>query len=213
MPSSATTLRHAGAIFASILMIVSARAQSGGQSADFEVDGTAAYLSGELGEAILRKTQRLLAGTPNLEWIVTVSVPGSDTDENLEAGRLIRRAGIATYVPADGMIASGGTDFFLAGVERIVEQGACVGVHSWADDAETRQPKDIPRNDEAHKVFLDYYRDIGVSEEFYWFTLRSAPAEGMHWMSESEIRRFSVATEILPTDPQTLADLPPCDDR
>ncbi len=187
--------------------------QADDESAFFEIEGNVAYLSGELGEAIDAKVARLLRDVPDLEWIVTSFVPGSDTDENLLAGRRIRQADIATYIPADGMIASGGTDFFLAGAERIVEQGACIGVHSWADDSETRQPKDIPRGDEAHRVYLDYYRDIGIDEAFYWYTLSAAPAEKIHWMSDAEIRKYGVATEILATQGDMRRRLPACEDR
>ena len=47
---------------------------------------------------------------------------------------MVRNRGIATHLPADGEIASGGVDFFLAGVKRTAEAGAKIGVHSWADD-------------------------------------------------------------------------------
>jgi hypothetical protein len=207
--TSLTTLIAAAA--ASACLALPAAAQD--DSARFEVEGDTAYLEGELGERIRDKVANLLQENPDLQWISTVYVPGSDTDSNLEAARLVRGAGIGTYIPADGMIASGGTDFFLSGVQRVVEQGACIGVHSWADDGDRRRAADIPREDEAHKVYLDYYRDIGIDEAFYWFTLRAAPAEGMHWMTEAEIRQYRIATEIVPTDPAELASFAPCEER
>ena len=42
-----------------------------------------------------------------------------------------RRAGVNTYLPQEGSIASGATDFFLVGKRRVVEEGEEVGMHSW----------------------------------------------------------------------------------
>ena len=54
-------------------------------------------------------------------------------DVNLLASREIRNRGIATHIAKDGMVASGGTDMFLAGAKRTIEIGAKLGVHSWGD--------------------------------------------------------------------------------
>ena len=60
------------------------------------------------------------------------NVQGSVDDEaNIAAARLVRERGLNTLIPGSGMIASGGTDFFLAGVKRTVQPGAKIGVHSW----------------------------------------------------------------------------------
>ncbi|MFT5530530.1 MAG: hypothetical protein ACI91O_000543 [Candidatus Poriferisodalaceae bacterium] len=55
----------------------------------------------------------LLEDHPQVTTIVLGFVPGSADDEaNLEAALLIRDAGLATHVPADGQVASGGADFY-----------------------------------------------------------------------------------------------------
>ena len=134
---------------------------------------------------------RLSVGT-----LVFTLVPGSaDDDVNLSLGRMIRERGLNTYLPAAGEIASGGTDLFLAGVRRIIERGARVGVHSWAGGQFTAT--DLPRDHPEHEKYLNYYRDLGISEDFYWFTIQSAPADGMHWMSEEELGRFQVYTDLI----------------
>ena len=137
-----------------------------------------------------------LKDAPEVAVVVLTSVPGSADDEtNVELGRMIRRAGMTTYLPAGGLVASGGTDLLLSGARRVVERGAEVGVHSWAS-GDGVSGDSVPRNDPQHKLFLDYYRDIGIAEEFYWFTLSAAPADSMHWMSEDEMAQYAVYTEL-----------------
>jgi hypothetical protein len=81
---------------------------------------------------------------------------------------------------------------FLAGTRRIIEPGACVGVHSWA--AEDFTATDISRTSREHDRYLDYYNDVGIDPAFYWFTIKAAPAEGMHWMTPAEVDQYNVST-------------------
>lgn len=124
-------------------------------------------------------------------------VPGSDDDDaNLVLSHQVRKAGLTTNVPTDGLISSGGVDLFLAGTKRTLSVGACVGVHSWEGGG--IEGKDLPRDDEEHHKYLKYFNDIGISHELYWFTLRAAPANGMHWMTQEEVDTYDVATEPAP---------------
>lgn len=137
----------------------------------------------------------VIAQNPQVTTLVLALVPGSaDDDANLELAQMVRDRGLATVVPANGLVASGGTDLFLAGVEREVEPGACLGVHSWAagDDLEGA---DLPDDDPEHDVYLDYYDGIGIDEDFYWFTLDAAPAQGMYWMNADDVDTYEVVTE------------------
>ena len=137
----------------------------------------------------------LLNRSPNVRTLVLTSVPGSADDEtNIPLGRTLRGAGMTTYLPAQGMVASGGTDLLVSGMRRIVERGALVGVHSWASGSQSGS--DIPRDDPSHRLFLDYYRDMGIPEAFYWFTLDAAPPEDMHWMTEAELTLYRIATVL-----------------
>ena len=136
-----------------------------------------------------------LEDAPDVRVVVLTNVPGSAHDEeNLALGRMLREAGMVTYLPSEALVASGGTDLFLSGARRIVERGALVGVHSWADSGGTNGD-DLPRDDPEHELFLDYYRQLEIPEDFYWFTLESAPPEDMHWMSEAEMERYAIHTE------------------
>ena len=137
-----------------------------------------------------------LKDSPGIRVVVLVNVPGSADDEaNLKLGRMLRQAGISTYLPARGLVASGGVDLLLSGARRIVERGAMVGVHSWAD-SDGSSGDAIPREHPHHRLYLEYYQEMGVTQEFYWFTLGAAPPEGMHWMTEAEMERYEIFTEL-----------------
>ncbi len=36
---------------------------------------------------------------------------------------------------------------------------------------------------------------MDIPEEFYWRTLEAAPANDIHWMTETEVAEFHVRTE------------------
>lgn len=179
--------------------------------ATFTFDDGDLWMSGEIDTSTPDDLLRALNAHPDVEWIVLEYVPGSNNDDaNLIASRIVRQRGLNTVIPSGGLIASGGTDFFLAGKERIVERGACIGVHSWSDDDDPTPPTKLPRNHVAHQMFLEYYRELGIPEQFYWYTLKAATADGMHYMSETEIRNYGVATEFEGEEYWNLAS---CDSR
>ena len=156
----------------------------------FEVgaDGWA-ELNGVIGPWTMPQLLRLLHDAPQLKGIRMVEVPGSMDDDTLvRVGRILHRSGLATHVPADGMVASGAVDFFLSSASRSFEEGAKIGVHSWAGgdgDGST-----LPKSDPAHQMYLDFYQEIGIPEGFYWFTLEAAPAEDIHWMTDQELDKW-----------------------
>lgn len=142
------------------------------------------------------RLSKALQANPGIKVLVLYNVPGSDNDEaNLQASLMIRKAGLTTVVPSKGLVASGGTDMFLAGKRRIIEQGACVGVHSWAIG--NQEGADFPDSSREHDLYLNYYRSIGISPQFYWYTLDAAGADEMHWASVGEMNKFKMATSRL----------------
>ncbi|WP_052056445.1 hypothetical protein [Colwellia psychrerythraea] len=94
----------------------------------------------------------------------------------------------------DGMVASGGTDMFLAGVNRTIEAGARLGVHSWSDGS-GKVALDYPRDHQEHIKYLDYYSVMGIPADFYWYTLEAASAENIHWMTAQEIAQYGILTD------------------
>ena len=159
----------------------------------FGVSGDAAIMTGVIDSNIGEKLQTLFDEHPEIKTIILQNVEGSVDDEaNLEAARRVRERGLNTRIPGDGMVASGGTDFFLAGVKRTAEPGAMIGVHSWS--GLIVEGSKVPKNDPEHQKYLLYYKAMGIPAEFYWYTLRAAPSGGMHWMSVEEQRRYRVVT-------------------
>ncbi|WP_371229831.1 alpha/beta hydrolase [Roseovarius sp. 2305UL8-3] len=146
-------------------------------------------------------TPEIVAGAlrerPDIRVVTLRNIPGSDDDEaNLELARMLRAAGVSTIIPPGGMVASGGTDLFLAGVTRVAAPDACIGVHSWAVSGffGSEQGRDLPRDDPEHQLYLAYYREMGIHSDFYWYTLNSADADHIHWMNASEINSFGLTT-------------------
>ncbi len=148
---------------------------------------------GEIDGASLDTFEDIIEDHPDIRTLVLQNIGGSVDDvSNVEFSRVIREMGFTTVVPSDGLVASGGTDLFLAGTRRIIETGACIGVHSWA--AEDFTATDLSRESAEHDRYLDYYDDIGIDPDFYWFTIEIAPADGMHWMTPKEITQYGVST-------------------
>ncbi len=141
------------------------------------------------------------------------SVPGSmDDGVNVQTGRQVQKRGLTTLLLGRFAVASGGTDLFLAGKKRVIVAGARLGVHSWARPVGplggvfglplawlfgiVKSGGDVPKDAEDHQIYLEYYRDIGIPEAFYWFTLETSVRE-MHWMTPQEIVRFDAATQTI----------------
>ena len=164
--------------------------------ADFVVADGVAVMSGVIGADTPAKVLRLALEHPEVRTIAMSIVPGSIDDEaNLVAARLVRDYGWNTTVPSDGVIASGGVDFFVAGVERTIEEGAQLGVHTWGGGWwGQRSGADLPRDDPEHGRYLDYYAEMGIPAAFYWFTLDAAPADSIHNMTPDELVRYGIVT-------------------
>ena len=169
------------------------------EAATFEVEGGTAFMYGVIDHTTPAVVQALIGKHPEVTRIVMMDVPGSDDDPaNLAASRLIRESGMTTVVPSNGVIASGGVDFFTAGAHRIVEPCGKLGVHSWDDDGPDGGiilGNEVPRDHELHAMFLEFYREMGIPEDFYWFTLEAAPPQRIHWMSDEEIVLYGLVTE------------------
>ena len=168
--------------------------------ATFAIAGDVAFMNGVIGPTTPGRVLRLILEHPTVRTIVMEDVPGSMDDEsNLRAARMIRKHGFTTHLPADGMVASGGTDFFLAGAARTAEPGAQFGVHSWGGVGEAGV--DVPRDDPVHEQYLDFYREMEIPVAFYWYTLEAAGVEDVHWMTPDEIEQYRVLTSAAATAP------------
>lgn len=169
-------------------------------TAEFQVDGPVLIMRGVYEDTTTDTMLALLDANPDVRTLVLAWVGGADVsmDGNLVGGVEVRNRGLNTCVPAGGLVASGGTDFFLAGENRIVLEGAQVGVHSWEesdDQGNTETGDQVPRNDPRHQPFLEFYEAVGIPADFYWFTLEAAPASGMYYMTFDEMLQFGMIEE------------------
>ncbi len=152
------------------------------------------YMRGVIYRNTLIDIQKAFDENPQVTTLVMVDVPGSFDDEvNLLASREIRNRNINTYLPDSSVVASGGTDMFLAGKQRAVHETALLGVHSWSGG--DLAALDYPRDHEEHQKYLDYYVEMDIPKDFYWYTLEAAPADSIHWMTSAEIEQYKVITE------------------
>ena len=159
--------------------------------ASFDIEGNNAIMRGTIGVSTPFRVMELVFYHPEVKTIVMTDVPGSvDDDSSLRASRMVREHGLNTHVPSDGEVASGGTDFFQAGVERTCGKGAKFGVHSWSEFG--AEGTDYPRDDEVHEMYLDYCDEMGIPRSFYWYPLEVAPAAEIHYMTEDELARYNM---------------------
>lgn len=168
----------------------------GAGTSNLKVKGKEAFLSGTLGTITYNQLKNVIKNHPEVETIVLQDVRGSINDEvNMHTGRILREAGLNTKVLADSHIASGGVDLFAAGVSRTVVKGAKLGVHSWA--GEDVKGDELPKEHPAHQYQLRYFRQMlgeKFGPDFYFYTLTSAPAEDIYYMSDKEIQEWTLST-------------------
>ena len=163
------------------------------KAATFEVSGDRAYVNGVLGNKAYKAFKKMMKKNPGVKTLVLQQVPGSMNDEaNIPMCTELRKRNMNTELEANSVIASGGVDLFIAGVKRTAKPGAKIGVHSWRDGK--KDGKEYPADHEGHKIFLDYFKIIKRSPDFYWFTLEAAPAEDIHWMTRKEIDQYKLVT-------------------
>ncbi len=167
---------------------------SGENSAEFNVIGDKAYVNGILGKKAHKSFMKILKEHPNIKTLVLQQVPGSISDEwNVKTCKEVRKRNINTYLESTSIIQSGGVDLFIAGVKRYSENGSKIGVHAWSDLR--RGGNTYPPEHEEHDVFVDYFKAIKRDTSFYWFTLKAAPADGMHFMTKQEIEKYNLITD------------------
>ncbi len=174
----------------------------------FTAVGNQIVVSGTIDHTTLSAFEEVMDENPEIKTLVLQNIEGSvDDDSNVVFSRVVREEGFDTVVPSNGLVASGGTDLFLAGNRRVLEPGACVGVHSWGGGGYVAA--ELPEDHPEHDRYLNYFEDIGVDPDFYWFTLDAASEEEMHWMTASEANRFDMTTRSAPR----LGTAAICDER
>jgi hypothetical protein len=172
------------------------------------LDATHAALVDATDAASPQAFAAMMAAYPSLSVLEFLDAPGTSHDlANLKVGRLIRKAGLATHVPAGGSARSGAVELFLAGTRRSVDPGAMFAVHSWRDGL-GREPADFAPDAPENRLYLDYYAEMGMSPDqaraFYAMT-NSVPHAGAKWMEGAEMARWIGPDAAAPRAPATRA--------
>ncbi|MBE8182992.1 MAG: hypothetical protein HAW61_05680 [Candidatus Portiera sp.] len=163
----------------------------------FELQDNTLIMKGLISGKTPDQVYKIFAEHPDIDTIEMAWVEGSIDDRaNLEIALWVAGKELTTKIGRYGLIASGGTDFFLAGQERVVVDGAQIGVHSWASASGTAI--DYPRGHEFHQPYIDYYQGVGFTteeaENFYYYTIEAAPAGEIHIMTNDEIIDYKLTT-------------------
>jgi len=160
-------------------------------------------LDGIINTPSLEHLKAITQKYPDIKTINIKNCDGSIDDEvNLQLGKYVYDQEMNTHLMNNGVVASGGTDFFLAGKKRTRGTNTKFGVHSWSDFdgiGKMVTAKDFPPEHEAHQPYIKYYESIGFTKEeasdFYFFTINLASAQDMHWMTEEEIKKYQMLQE------------------
>lgn len=185
----------------SLIVSFSACEEDGSANSDTDfgvfkvIDDNTLEMDGDITSASLSDFNELINRYPDIKQINIREVPGSADDEiNLQVSLAVHERNIAIHLMDNGLIASGGVDFFLAGTTRTKGSNTQVGVHSWS--AGSKEATDFPRGDANHQPYIDYYKSVGFTqmeaEAFYYFTINAAPATEIYWMTEAEIEQFRI---------------------
>lgn len=142
----------------------------------------------------------VLRDFPGIRVLELRDCPGTVDDvANLRLGRLIRRIGIRTEVPANGSVRSGAIELFLAGKERSAAKSARFVIHAWQAD-----PGPGDRNQGLSSVMFEtytrYYQDMGMSMQdarsFYRQTMAVPSSSGIT-LQPGELGRYVPIVPIL----------------
>lgn len=161
-----------------------------------ESDSSKLIMNGEINSKTLDQLKEELSKNDGIKTLVLMNVPGSVNDDaNIKLCYYVREKGLNTYITSESDIASGGTDLYLAGVKRYYEEGAKIGVHSWGGIF--KEATDFPKDHENHQLYTEYTKNMLGSDRFYWFTIESAKAKDIHYMTTEEIQEYSLYTDFV----------------
>ena len=163
---------------------------------EFEVKGNEVYMNGVINSQTYDQFVELLENNPKITTIIQLDMEGSiDDNTMIKLAYFAREKKLNTKLLSNSNINSGAVDLFLAGVERSMEKGAYIGVHSWGDGF--KEAKEFPKNAPEHEQNRKYIEDMLGKDDFYWFTIYAAPANDIHQMSEAEILKYGLLTQAI----------------
>jgi hypothetical protein len=152
-----------------------------------------AELEGSIETNTPAQFREMLRRYPAIKQIDMIECPGTGDDSaNFAIARMIRKAGITTYVPDGGSVRSGGVELFLAGARRHAEPGAEFAVHSWRDE-DGLEAEDVPADDPLNQEYINFYREMGMepakAKAFYALT-NSVPHDDALYLKARDIAAY-----------------------
>ena len=119
-------------------------------------------LNGSIESDTPAQFKAMLQRYPSIRQIDMIDCPGTDDDEaNLALARMVRKAGIATYVPDGGSVRSGGVELFLAGAKRSAGARTRNSPCTAGSMRTGLSLMTMPSSDPVNQEYVDYYREIG----------------------------------------------------
>ena len=152
-----------------------------------------AELEGSIETDTPKQFREMLRRFPAIKQIDMIECPGTGDDSaNFIIARMIRKAGITTYVPEGGSVRSGGVELFLAGARRHAEPGAEFAVHSWRGE-NGLEADDVPADDPLNTEYINFYREMGMepakAKAFYALT-NSVPNDDALYLKARDIAAY-----------------------
>lgn len=160
-------------------------------------DDETIMLDGVINTKSLVEFNKLYEANKTVKQIKIKNCDGSINDEiNLQLSKRVHDLKLNTHLMDNGKIASGGVDFFLAGIKRTAGKNTKIGVHAWSDGV--KSATDFDKGHPNHQPYIDYYKYIGFTDAeakaFYYFTINAATADNIHWMTADEITKYKMLT-------------------
>lgn len=159
-----------------------------------DVQDNVAFAYGRTDAASYNDILAQLEQNPQIDTIILRHVAGTyHLGVNNRIAQLIRSRGIKTRLEKRSFVASGGVDLFLAGVERTMECGARLAVHSWRDERTGVTPDQLS-SDPLERLMIDFHHSLGIGPDYYPFTRNAAPHDKLYYLSQDDVRRFGLIT-------------------
>ncbi|PIE77473.1 MAG: hypothetical protein CSA15_12785, partial [Candidatus Delongbacteria bacterium] len=119
-------------------------------------DNKTVEMDGDIRTKTLKDFNELQETYPKIKTINIKNCGGSlDDTANLKMSLKVHQSGINMHLMDNAKIASGGVDFFLAGVKRTRGKNTKIGVHAWGGDGDSAT--DYPKGHANHLPYIKYY--------------------------------------------------------
>lgn len=168
------------------------------EQTELEVKGNTLIMNNLINSKTLDQFEKVFKENPEIDTLIMQDVPGSIDDEaNLKLSKWLFSKKLTFILENDSEIASWWTDLFLAWNKRIIHSGAKVWVHSWWMGK--MSATDFPNDSELHIPYINYYKSVWFTDDlarkFYFFTINSASADSIYWMTANELKEYNIITK------------------